>query len=310
MKHAVLLGDPAAFRIKSGKNPYTRDRWGRRKTVDLPKAIAQWNHFKGTLESLGAHVFVLPPSEENPSAVFPANAGFLYPKYEQMSWSNKKFYLSALSPHRRGEEALYRNFLASVGLAAETAPYPFEGEADFFPCGNFYIFCHGPIVPTGFRPAWGWPPYRYRFSHRTDKRSREFLQIAIGQKEILAVRLTDERYYHGDTALFAFGRQREYLFAYLEALDFESQSRLKHRLGNRLFPLSKADAEHFVANSFQLDTPEGPHLVFPEGVSSEVKNTVTRMGLPMTTVDVSEFFLKGGGSIKCLICDLGPYLVR
>jgi N-dimethylarginine dimethylaminohydrolase len=310
MKHAILLGDPSHFRIKSGKNPYTRDRWGRRKTVDLPKAAAQWGRFKGTLESLGAKVFVLPPSEENPSTVFPANAGFLYPKYEPRPWANKKFYLSSLSPHRAGEETLYRDFFASVGLATETAPYPFEGEADFFPCGDLHLFCHGPIVRTGFRPAWDWPPYRYRFSHRTDNRNREFLRSVVGQKEILGVRLIDERYYHGDTALFAFGRQREYLFAYLEALDFESQSRLKHRLGSRLIPLSRTDAENFVANGFQLDTPAGPHLVFPEGVSSQVRNTVTRMGFPMTTVDVSEFFLKGGGSVKCLICDLGPYLVE
>ena len=41
MQHAVLLGDPSYFRIKSGKNPYTRDRWGFRKVVDLPKALAQ-----------------------------------------------------------------------------------------------------------------------------------------------------------------------------------------------------------------------------------------------------------------------------
>ena len=133
MRHAVLLGDPAFFRIKSGKNPYTRTRWGFRKKVDLGKAVAQWGKFKETLETLGAKVFVFPPQKDNPSTVFPANAGFLFPKYERSVWSKKRFYLSNLSPHRRQEAPLYAEFLASLGLTVETMPYAFEGEADFFP---------------------------------------------------------------------------------------------------------------------------------------------------------------------------------
>ena len=307
MRHAVLLGDPAYFRIKSGKNPYTRTRWGFRKKVDLGKAVAQWDKFKETLETLGAKVFVFPPQKDNPSTVFPANAGFLFPKYERSAWSKKRFYLSNLSPHRRQEAPLYAEFLASLGLVVETMPYAFEGEADFFPCGEYYLFSYGDIVPTGFRPHAGWPPYRYRFSHRSDGRNREALQRIIGKRELIEVYLTDEKYYHGDTVFFAFGQNREYLLAYLEAIDAASRERLRKYFGKRLIPISRNDAENFAANSFQLDTADGPHLVFPQGVSDEIKKTVSGLGFPSTCVDVSEFFMKGGGSVKCLLCDLGPY---
>ncbi|MBI4353443.1 MAG: hypothetical protein HY593_05915 [Candidatus Omnitrophica bacterium] len=310
MKHAVLLGDPSFFRIKGGKNPYTRTRWGFKKKVDRVKAISQWKRFKETIESLGAHIFVLPPQREYPGAVFPANAGFLFPKYELLPWGRKRFYLSHLAFHRKGEEVIYRDFFISKGLPVEKLPYAFEGEADFFPCGEFYIFSYGRMVKPGFRPRLGWPPYEYRFSHRSDKRNADFLQRVIGDAPLVQVCLTNVRCYHGDTALFAFGRNRECLLAYRGAMDSASWEGLERCWGRHLFPLSQRDAENFTANSFQLDTPNGPHVVFPEGVSAEVRRTVSSVGLPYTCVDVSEFFTKGGGSVKCLLCDLGPYVEK
>lgn len=306
MKHGVILGDPAHFRIKNGKNPWTRDAWGLRKKVDLAKAVGQWNHFKGTLEGLGAQVFVLEAKREFPGMVFPANAGFLYPKYELQPLAEKRFYLSRLLPSRAGETRTYTRFLNSLGLRLEELPYLFEGEADFFECGDFYIFTYGDIVPTGFRVRAGRPPWEYRFSHRSDARNAEALRRIVSPRTVLTVKLTDTRFYHGDTALFAFGPRRENLLAYLEALEPDSAARLKKVLGDRLVPISRKDAENFVANAFQMDTPEGPHILFPEGVSEEVKRAVSKLNIPFTTVDVSEFFTKGGGSIKCMLCDLGP----
>ena len=91
MKHTVLLGDPSFFRIKGGRNFYTRDCWGFRKRVDPQKAKEQWLRFKETLESLGANVHVMPAHPDFPGMVFPANAGFLHPKYAPVPLSEKKF---------------------------------------------------------------------------------------------------------------------------------------------------------------------------------------------------------------------------
>ena len=61
----------------------------------------------------------------------------------------------------------------------------------------------------------------------------------------------------------------------------------------------------FLTNSFQIDTVKGPHLVLPSGTSESVTSMVSSLGFAFTTVDVSEFYEKGGGSIKCMLCDLG-----
>jgi hypothetical protein len=44
----------------------------------------------------------------------------------------------------------------------------------------------------------------------------------------------------------------------------------------------------------------------PEGVSDELLARVRERGVEPVQVDVSEFLAKGGGSVKCMILDLGP----
>ena len=307
MRHAVVMGDPRFFRIRYGQNPYTRNAWGFRKKVKRGKAIAQWQTLKDTLEALGAKVFVIPPQKSYPGMAFPANAGFLFPKYEMRAWQEKTFYLSNLVGKRSPENLVYHHFFASHGFDVRTLPYAFEGEADFFPCGDSYIFSYGAILPMGFKPRWAMPPWRYQFSHRSDERNRAALAEIMGKKNIIEVRLRDPWFYHGDTAMFAFGRKREYLLAYLEALDRESQERLEKRLSARLVPLSGEDARRFAANSFQLETVDGPRLIMPQGTSQALKEKISGLGFRIAEVDVSEFFEKGGGSVKCLLLDLGPY---
>ncbi len=307
MKHAILLGDPAHFRIRGGQNPYTRDRWGLKKRVDRPKAVGQWERFKDTLERLGAATFVVPPHAEHPGLVFPANAGFLHFKYAPVPLGHKHFWLSSFAGHRAGQEAIYRAALNRLGVTAiATLPFAFEGEADFFPVADFFVFTHGEIVRPGFVPALGIPPYRYRFSHRSDARNLGSLEAVVSPQEVLPVRLTDVRYYHGDTLFFAFGLRREYLLAYPPAADPADITRLRERLGGRFIEVDARDAEAFACNSFQLDGPQGPVLVMPAGVSDALVARLEGLGFPVTRVDVSEFFRKGGGSVKCLIGDLGP----
>jgi N-dimethylarginine dimethylaminohydrolase len=46
----------------------------------------------------------------------------------------------------------------------------------------------------------------------------------------------------------------------------------------------------------------------PAGVSERLLAQVRERGATPLTVDVSEFLKKGGGSVKCMIGDLGPVL--
>ena len=44
----------------------------------------------------------------------------------------------------------------------------------------------------------------------------------------------------------------------------------------------------------------------PEGVSAALLERVRERGVEPVLVNVSEFLAKGGGSVKCMILDLGP----
>ena len=47
-------------------------------------------------------------------------------------------------------------------------------------------------------------------------------------------------------------------------------------------------------------------LFVPLGISERACQLISERGVEPVTVDVSEFLAKGGGSIKCMIFDLGP----
>ena len=175
---AVLLGDPTHFQIKTGANPHTRDFWGRRKRVDSKLAQAQWRNLKETLEAQGVKVHVLPPVHNLPGLVFPANAGFRF---------GDRIYLSNLNPARAAEKEYYRQFLAKLGFVAADLPsdYRFEGEADFFPTGNRYLFTYGRIERPGWRIRFRFPFYRRVYGFRSDLPVLQSLRSIATDNEII-----------------------------------------------------------------------------------------------------------------------------
>ncbi|MBI4226650.1 MAG: hypothetical protein HY600_00050 [Candidatus Omnitrophica bacterium] len=320
MPQTVLLGHPRYFRIVAGANPHTRDRWGRRRVVKRDRMLWQWERFRQTLVDLGVRVLVLPPSVDHPGAVFPANAGLRV---------GDTVYLSRPSPARAGERALFRPFLERHGYRVEELPpvpggpgppgtgheeHPqWEGEADTFPVGDpsgdparaVYLFTHGRLERPRWTPRWGWPPYRRVYGFRTDARALPAIQRVTAPREVMPLALMDERYYHGDTCLGAFGPRREWLLAYWPALAPEAQRRLTDRFGERIVPLTADDAAAFAANAFPVDTPRGPRLVIARQISAALAATIRARGVEPVFVDVSEFTVTGGGSVKCLLLNLG-----
>ena len=310
MARTVLLGDPSLFRVKSGSNPHTRDRLGRRKRVDLYRAVSQWNGLKSRLEAHGVRVAVLPPDPDLPGMVFPANAGFRY---------GHAFYLSHLNPARAGETAHYRRKIAELGLTIRDLPSPhrFEGEADFIPVGDpsgdpaktVYLFTYGQIE----QPRWvfrtGLPPYRRIYGFRSDYRVLPALRSIVQPLDVVLLELTDERHYHGDTVLCPFGLRNEQLMVYLKGLAPEAGRALRARFGDRLLPLKAEDGACFAANSFQVEAEyygkRVPVLFMPDGLSIELYEQVRARGVIPFPVEVSEFLDKGGGAIKCMLLDLG-----
>ena len=69
--------------------------------------------------------------------------------------------------------------------------------------------------------------------------------------------------------------------------------------------MKREDAARYAANSFSLTQGEESVLLMPDGVSDRLLAQVRERRVTPITVDVSEFLKKGGGSVKCMIGDLG-----
>ena len=309
----VLMGDPTHFSVKGGANPHTRTRWGTRRTVDKQRAIAQWHGLRAQLEELGIRVIVVPPVAEWPGTVYPANAGLMFDVDVAKPVSQKRFVLSNLLPTRAGEPAHYARALADARIATETIDpaLRFEGEADLFPARGRYLFTHGRLEKQRFVPALALPPWKRVYGFRTDVRVCDLLAPRLAPAEVLRVELVLEAHYHGDTALAAFGPAREFLLAYRAAIAPGDWPQLTSTFSEALIELTGEDAQRYAANSFTY-TPSGQSkdsfLVLPRGVSGRLVSQVRDRGVTPLTVDVSEFLKKGGGSVKCMVADLGPVI--
>ena len=304
------MGDPSHFSVKGGANPHTRTRWGTRRHVDRERAIEQWHRLRDTLRDHGIEVLVVPPVPEWPGSVYPANAGFMEDVDVPRRASERRFHLANLLPSRAGEKPHYARVLEGAGIPAFDidARYRFEGEADFFPVGELYLLTHGRVEKQRFVPTLGIPPWKRVYGFRTDVGVEPLLRKIVGEKRILRIELTLEAHYHGDTALCAFGPGRRYLLAYRRGIAPEAWDELEEAFGEALIELSEEDARRYAANSFTC-TPEGgggeSFLFMPGGVSDRLLGQVRERGVAPVSVDVSEFLKKGGGSVKCMIGDLG-----
>jgi N-dimethylarginine dimethylaminohydrolase len=307
-RRTVLMGDPSFFSVQGGANPHTRTRWGTRRQVDRERAIVQWRRLHDMLRDLGVRVLVVPPDTRQPGLVYPANAGFLSDVDAERPLAEKTFTLSNLLPTRAGERAHYERVLAEAGfrLARLDESLRFEGEADFFPVGDTYLLTHGRLERQRFVPSWGFPPWRRVYGFRTDARVLDVLTPQVAPRPVIRIELVLEAHYHGDTALCAFGPRREHLLVFRRALEPVSFERVRAVHGERMLELSEEDAGRYAANAFTLTRDGESFLVLPGGVSERLLGQVRERGVTPVVVDVSEFLKKGGGSVKCMIGDLGP----
>lgn len=80
---------------------------------------------------------------------------------------------------------------------------------------------------------------------------------------------------------------------------------LEQHWGEDLIELSEEDASVYAANSFTFEREDECFLVMLDAVSQRLIGQVRERGVTRVTVDVSEFLKKGGGSVKCMLGDLG-----
>lgn len=302
---AILMGDPSEFRIKRGANPHTRNRWGFKRRVDRVKAQEQWRAMKETLSRFGVRIFVLPADPEFPGLVFPANAGYTLQTDIACPLSRRTFILSNLNPARKGEGSLYSDFVKSLGLMVEQIHSPFEGEADLIRWGDKYLFTYGDIIKPRWVPRLGLPPWKRCYGFRSAHNAIHELSHWIPPEQVLSIRLIDERFYHGDTVFCAFGPNRRFLLANERAIAPVSR-RILHQIEDIIW-LNEKDAMSFAANSFPIRYKGQEILFMPGGISIQLVKQIEALDVQVVVIDVSEFLVKGGGAVKCMIGDLGAW---
>jgi N-dimethylarginine dimethylaminohydrolase len=305
MPRTVLMGDPTYFSVLGGANPHTRNALGLRKSVDADLARKQWHSLARALIAHDTEVCVIEPHQGLSGLVYPANAGFLYP-LSGVHGEAKTFHLANLLPTRARERDVYRPFLEKMGYRCAAVESRFEGEADFFPAGRFMLFTYGQVERQRFVPRLGIPPWRRVYGFRTEHGALDELARIVGERPIIALELCLEAHYHGDTVLCSFGPQREFLLAYMAGLTPLSRERLRSEFSSNLIELSERDGGLYAANSFQIDYEGRLYLFMPAGISDTLRGQVRERRVEPVVVDVSEFLAKGGGSVKCMILDLGP----
>jgi N-dimethylarginine dimethylaminohydrolase len=226
---------------------------------------------------------------------------------EALPLAERRFHLANLLPTRAGEKPHYARVLAEAGIRTTKIDgrFRFEGEADFFPAGDVFLLTYGGIVQQRFVPAFRIPPWRRLYGFRTDVAVEEILIPLVAPRRIVKIQLALEAHYHGDTVLCAFGPRRKFLLAYRRGLGAGAWNLLQNRFGELLIELGDEDAARYAANSFTLNQDGDSFLVMPDGISPTLLAEVRARGVTPICVDVSEFLKKGGGSVKCMIGDLG-----
>ena len=166
----------------------------------------------------------------------------------------------------------------------------------------------GRLEKQRFVPALSIPPWKRVYGFRTDARVEDVLAPQVAPARILRIELVLEAHYHGDTALCGFGPNRQHLLAYRRAMRPEDWNQLSDLFGDHRIEIEEADATRYAANSFSYtpNSSSGESFLFmPDGLSDHLLGQIRERGVTPVCVDVSEFLKKGGGSVKCMIGDLG-----
>ena len=262
-KDKILMCPPDYFTVDYVINPWMA---GHEDSLNLDKARQQWDVLR---EKIGqfADVVVMDAQPGLPDMVFTANAGVV---------SGDKAIASHFMPHeRRPEEAHFKQWFAENGFEL----YQLDEKIGFEGAGDCLHDRRGPWLWTGFG-------FRTEIEAHTEISS-------FFNKEVVSIRLTDERFYHIDTCFCPL--TDGFLMYHPPAFDYESRIAIESRIPpHKRIVVDTADAGNFACNAINIDDQ-----VILNKASSPLKARLMLAGFHVHEVELSEF-LKAGGSAKCL----------
>jgi len=240
-----------------------------KRKVNKQRAQQQWHRLYEMLtKRLGVNVSLLKPKTGVPDLVFTANAGLI---------NGRKIIRSNFRhPERQPEEPIIERYFKQRGYEIIRLPsrFSFEGEGDALWVDKTLIL--------GFR-------------FRSDARAHTELSRLL-QRRVLAVELTDKRFYHLDTCFCPLNDKSALWFP--KAFDRYGQRVIEHNVAD-LISVSEADAKRFACNAIVLKR----EIVMQQGCSERIKRAIQRRGFRYFPIDLSEF-RKAGGAAKCLVLKL------
>lgn len=232
--------------------------------VDRELAYRQWERLRDTYRGLGHTVHLVEPVPDLVDMVFAANCALVV---------DSAIYGARFRETVRAPEApAYRAWFAAAGFAEPFEPeYVNEGEGDFAVVGGLVL------AGAGFR---------------TEPAAHGEAQEFLG-RPVISLRLTDPRFYHLDTALFALGDDN--IAYYPPAFSAGSRQVLAN-----LFPdaivATEADALAFGLNSVS----DGGNVVVARAATDLIDQLAVR-GYRPVPVDLSELGKAGGGAKCCTL---------
>ena len=252
----ILMCPPTYFDVEYEINPWMNVSV----QPDRQKAQEQWENLKKTYIDLGVTVETIDQVKGLPDMVFTANAGTV--KDNLFVSGNFRY------KERKGEEQHFQQWFRDQGFEVKTLTHSQGGEGDaLFYRDTLYM------------------GYGFRSDTEAHQEIGKLLQVPT-----VSVKLIDPYFYDFDTAFCPIGNKA--VLYYPDAFSEEDRKRIESIDG--AIPMTKEQAENFVANSVYVD---GKLLV--GYLDEDLEKKLSSINVTPVKLDLSEF-KKGGGGIKCL----------
>lgn len=258
-----LMCPPEYFDVSYIINPWMH---GNVRRIDNAVAKQQWRALYDILTDHAA-VRLVHPQPGSPDMVFTANAGLV---------SGRRFLVSRFRyPERQYEEPYFADWFLDRGYTVSLMPrdIPFEGAGDA-------------LLDRGAKRLW------FAHGHRSVIAAQEVIAGLFGI-EVVALRLTDERFYHLDTCFCPL--DGGHLLYYPAAFDGDSRAIIERLVPEgRRIAVGEEDALAFACNAVAA----GRRIVVNRA-SGALVDALAHRGFAVIQSPLSEF-MKAGGSAKCL----------
>jgi N-dimethylarginine dimethylaminohydrolase len=262
-KEKILMCPPDYFTVEYVINPWMA---GHEDSLSIDRAKEQWQRLRDQVSEF-AEIVTIDPDPDLPDMVFTANAGVVY--------GDRAIASHFMPMERRPEEVIFKKWFRENGFEL----LELDEKIGFEGAGDCLLDRHG---------AWLWTGYGFRTEIEAHKEIEAFFD-----REVVSIRLTDERFYHIDTCFCPL--TDGFLMYHPPAFDYESRIKIESRIPpHKRIIVDTLDAGNFACNAINIED-----RVILHRASDPLKARLMLAGFKVHEVELTEF-LKAGGSAKCL----------